>query len=66
MKNLHLSQALLPEDGAFARQIVEDLSACISGAEASGHSKETLPAYIGVRKTLVNLLQALDAQTKSS
>jgi hypothetical protein len=63
MKNLHLSQVLLPEDGPFARQMVEDLSSCISGAESSGHSAETLPAYIGVHKTLVNLLQALDSQT---
>ena len=61
MNSLHLSPVLKPEEAPAARQMVDDLSSSISGAQASGHSEQTLPAYIDVHRKLVNMLQALEA-----
>ena len=64
MNNLHISPLLQPEEAPAARQMVDDLSSCISGAQASGHSEQTLPAYIDVHQKLVNMLKALEARAQ--
>jgi hypothetical protein len=64
MHNMHLLPSLLPEQAPAARQMVDDLSSCISGAQSSGHSAQTLPAYIDVHQKLVNMLQALESRAQ--
>jgi hypothetical protein len=61
MYNLHAAAALRSQDAPLARQSVADLASCIAGARASGHSVETLPAYVEVHKKLESMLRSFDA-----
>jgi hypothetical protein len=63
LKNFHVSEALKPEDVSIARQTRDDLKNCIGGAQASGHSKESLPVFIQVHQKMVDLVQLFEAQS---
>ena len=64
LKIFHLATALQPEDVPVARQTRDDLKVCISGAQTSGHSKETLPVFIQVHQKMVSLVQPFEAQSQ--
>ncbi len=61
MYNLHAAAALRSQDAPVARQSVADLASCIAGARSSGHSVETLPAYVEVHRRLESMLRSFDA-----
>jgi hypothetical protein len=61
MYKVHAASALRPQDIPITRQSVSDLASCIAGAKASGHSTETLPAYVEVHRKLESLLRSSDA-----
>lgn len=60
MNELHKLDAILPEDADFALQVVDDLGVCITGAKASNHSTEMIPAYSYVHRRISDMLRSLE------
>jgi hypothetical protein len=57
MNELHKLDAIPPKDADFALQIVDDLGVCITGAKASKHSTEMIPAYSYVHQKISDMLR---------